>query len=84
MRILRLPDVLRARGRSRSSHYLDIKNGVFTRPIKVGMRAVGWPDNEVNQLNSAAVAGKSTEELRQLVLDLEKERKRVNSLGVQK
>jgi hypothetical protein len=35
--ILRLPDVLRERGRSRSAHYLDIQQGLFTIRCKIGI-----------------------------------------------
>jgi prophage regulatory protein len=78
-RILRLPDVLRARGRSRSAHYLDIRKGLFTPPVHVGERAVGWPAAELTILNAARIAGKTTEELRQLVASLVAAR---NSQGV--
>ncbi len=73
--ILRLPSVLRERGRSRSSHYLDIKQGVFTRPVLIGQRAVGWPATEVATLNAARIAGKSDDEIRTLVAKLEAARK---------
>ena len=75
--ILRLPIVLRERGRSRSSHYLDIQQGLFTPPISIGLRAVGWPVNEVATLNAARIAGKTDEEIRALVLKLEASRKTV-------
>jgi prophage regulatory protein len=68
--ILRLREVLHARGRSRSSHYLDIKRGVFTRPVLIGTRAVGWPAEEVEALNRARIAGKSEAEIRTLVAAL--------------
>ncbi len=73
--ILRLPVVLRKRGRSRSAHYLDIQQGLFTRPVQIGLRAVGWPDNEVDSLNEARIAGKSEVEIRELVAKLEVARK---------
>ncbi len=73
--ILRLPAVLRERGRSRSAHYLDIQQGLFTRPVQIGLRAVGWPENEVLALNAARIAGKSNDEIRQLVIKLEITRK---------
>lgn len=73
--ILRLPDVLRERGKSRSAHYLDIKQGLFTRPVPIGLRAVGWPAHEVAALNAARIAGKSEEEIRTLVTKLETARK---------
>ncbi len=74
-KILRLPTVIHERGRSRSSHYSDIQQGLFTRPIPIGLRAVGWPDYEVTALNAARIAGKSDEEIRSLVISLEAARK---------
>lgn len=73
--ILRLPAVLRERGRSRSAHYLDIQEGLFTHPVSIGARAVGWPSDEVAALNAARIAGKSEEQIRALVVALEAARK---------
>ena len=73
--ILRLPVTLKRRGRSRSSHYLDIKNGLFVKPVQIGLRAVGTPEDEVDALNAARIAGKSDEEIRALVVKLEAARK---------
>ena len=73
--ILRLPAVLRERGRSRSAHYLDIQQGLFTHPVQIGLRAVGWPAHEVAALNAARIAGKSDDEIRSLVVKLEAARK---------
>lgn len=73
--ILRLPAVLRERARSRSAHYLDIRQGLFTHPVHIGLRAVGWPASEVAALNSARIAGKTTDEIRALVAKLEAIRK---------
>jgi prophage regulatory protein len=63
------------RGRSRSSHYNDIQQGLFTRPVYIGARAVGWPAHEVATLNAARIAGKTDEEIRALVAKLEAARK---------
>ena len=73
--ILRLPAVLRERGRSRSAHYLDIQQGLFTQPVQIGLRAVGWPSMEVATINAARIAGKSEIEIRALVVKLEAARK---------
>ena len=73
--ILRLPTVLRERGRSRSAHYLDIQQGLFTRPVAIGLRAVGWPADEVAALNAARIAGKGEADIRALVAQLEAARK---------
>jgi len=73
--ILRLPAVLRKRGRSRSAHYLDIQEGLFTHPVSIGSRAVGWPEHEVDAINAARIAGKTDSEIRRLVRKLEVARK---------
>ncbi len=73
--ILRLPAVLRERGRSRSAHYMDIQQGLFTPPVPIGARAVGWPADELAALNAARIAGKSDDEIRALVAKLEAARK---------
>jgi len=68
--IHRLPTVLTKRGRSRSSHYNDIQEGLFTPPVSIGSRAVGWPDHEVETINAARIAGKSDDDIRELVFRL--------------
>lgn len=40
--ILRLPDVIKATGLSRSTIYEKIKNGEFPKPVKLGERSRGW------------------------------------------
>lgn len=46
--ILRLPDVKKRTGLSRSTIYLRISNDVFPKPISLGGRAVGWLDSEID------------------------------------
>lgn len=75
--ILRLPAVLAATGLSRSTIYLRIAQGVFTRPVSLGARAVGWPAHEVTAINAARIAGKSDAQMRDLVRELEIARKAV-------
>lgn len=74
--ILRLPTVLRMRGRSRSAHYLDIQQRLFPKPVVIGLRAVGWPDHEINAINEARIAGNNEDEIRALVIQLETARKK--------
>lgn len=69
--ILRLPTVKTLTGLSRSTIYLHISQGNFPRPISLGARAVGWPENEIEALNAARVAGKTDTEIRALVAALE-------------
>lgn len=73
--ILRLPSVIKQSGLSRSNIYLRIQNGLWTSPVSLGGRCVGWPVHEVNQLNLARIQGKSDEEVFALVISLEEGRK---------
>jgi prophage regulatory protein len=73
--ILRIPAVKNESGLARSTIYLRIKEGLWTRPVSLGARAVGWPSYEVEAINAARIAGKSDEEIRKLVVKLEAARK---------
>lgn len=73
--IYRLPAVKSESGLSRSTIYLRIAQGLWTKPVSLGARAVGWPAGEVAALNAARIAGKSNEEIRVLVVELEADRK---------
>lgn len=73
--ILRLPVVKTQAGLSRSTLYLRISQGLWTKPISLGGRAVGWPASEISKLNAARIAGKSNAEVRELVQILEAQRK---------
>jgi prophage regulatory protein len=65
--ILRLPAVKAQSGYPRSTLYLRISQGLWTKPVRLGTRAVGWPSNEVAALNAARIAGKTEAEIRLLV-----------------
>ena len=73
--ILRIPAVKSESGLSRSTIYLRIAEGLWTRPVRLGARAVGWPSDEVAAINAARIAGKTDEEVRALVAKLEAARK---------
>lgn len=73
--ILRLPAVKADSGLSRSTLYARIKGGLWTRPVSLGPRAVGWPSDEVAALNAARIAGKDDVAIRALVARLEAARK---------
>ena len=72
--IHRLPVVKSETGLSRSTIYLRITQGLWTKPISLGGRSVGWPASEIATLLAARIAGKSDEEIRILVKKLEAER----------
>ena len=45
--ILRLPEVKKNTGLSRSTIYLRISQGTFPKPVSLGTRAVGWLELEI-------------------------------------
>ncbi len=45
--ILRLPQVKTRVGLSRSSIYLGVLQGTFPKTVKLGARAVGWLEGEI-------------------------------------
>ncbi|MGY6404615.1 helix-turn-helix transcriptional regulator [Vibrio parahaemolyticus] len=48
-KIIRLPEVIKETGLSRSTIYLRMSKGDFPQSISLGDRAVGWLQGEVNQ-----------------------------------
>jgi prophage regulatory protein len=68
MQILRLPTVKDRFGhRADASVYNAIKDGLCTTGVAIGQRAKGWPDYEIDAINAARVAGKSADQIRELV-----------------
>ena len=48
LNILRLPEVLKITGLSRSSIYAFCKENTFPKPIKISQRTSGWLENEIS------------------------------------
>ena len=82
--IFRLPAVKTESGYSRSTIYLRISQGLWPKQVSLGPRCVGWPAHEVAALNAARIAGKTDDEIRLLVVSLEKARKAVDQPPPQK
>jgi prophage regulatory protein len=75
MTIYRLPQVKEYTGhRSSATIYGAIREGLFVRPIRIGARAVGFPDYEISAIVNARIAGKSKEQIKALVDKLHSER----------
>ena len=47
-RVLRLPRVQARTGLARSTIYVRVADGSFPQPIRLGARAVGWIESEVD------------------------------------
>ena len=68
--LLRRRQVELRTGYARSTLYLRVKQGLWPRPVRLGIRAVGWPAGEVAALNGARIAGLSDTQIRSLVTRL--------------
>lgn len=71
MALIRISAVLVETGTSRSKLYADVTSGLFTRPVKLGPRASGFPSSEVKAIVDARIAGFSEDQIRSLVKRLE-------------
>ena len=58
-----------------STFQRHVAEGLFTKPVKLGPRSVGWPASEVAAIHAARIAGQSDEEIRVLVSRLHELRK---------
>ncbi|HEV8712668.1 MAG TPA: AlpA family transcriptional regulator [Candidatus Binatia bacterium] len=56
--LLRLPEVCRRTGYSRSEIYRRIATGDFPAPVKLGERASAWPEHEVTAWCGARIAAR--------------------------
>jgi len=75
MAILRIETCkLEAGYRSNASIYNLIRDGLWTKPVHIGQRSVGWPDDEVRALCAARIAGMVDSEIRELVNRLHSKR----------
>lgn len=73
--ILRIQQVKAIVGhKSNSSIYGAVRLGLFTSPIRIGERAVGWPDYECDAIVNARIQGKGKEEIKALVNKLHSNR----------
>lgn len=72
--IQRLIKAKESLGVSRSTFYLQIAEGLITKPVQIGARAVGWPSYEIQAIVNARIAGKTIAEIKALVRELESQR----------
>lgn len=62
--------------KSDSGIYNAVARGLITKPVKISLRASGWPDDEIDAIIEARIAGASNDDIRALVATLH-ERRRV-------
>jgi prophage regulatory protein len=61
VRFLRLREVIARTGRSRSTIYASAAQGKFPKPIKLGVRSVGWVEADVQQWQDERIAASRAE-----------------------
>lgn len=69
--LYRRPLVCNMMGKSRSTLYRDIGKGMCTSPVNIGGERVAWPGHEIESIIKARIAGKSDEQIKALVAELE-------------
>lgn len=67
---LRLPELIRRRGTSRSATYRHIAQGLLPAPVHIGPRTSAWPEHEIEAIDRARLAGANDEAVRRLVAEL--------------
>lgn len=77
MFMLKLRQVASTTGKGRSAIYADIKNGLFTKAVRLGAKAVAWPSSEVETILDARVAGYTDCQLRELISKLHSARTKI-------
>jgi len=70
LKLIKKPKALDALAESNSTFYSNISKGLVTPPIRLGAQSVAWPQHEIEAIISARIAGKSPEEVKQLVIEL--------------
>ena len=74
LKYVTLPEVLRRKGGGKSSLYSAIKVGDFPKPIKLGLRRIGWPEHEVDAVMQFFLRGENQTELKAFVKKIETNR----------
>ena len=69
-----LPEVLRRKGGGKSTLYAEIKEGCFPRPVKLGLRRIGWPEHEIDAVMQFFLRGETQAELKAFIKKLETNR----------
>jgi prophage regulatory protein len=60
--------------RSDASIYNNIRDGLWTKAVPIGLRSVGWPADEVEAINNYRIAGATDDQIRELVKRLHAKR----------
>ena len=75
--LIRRPEVLTLTARSKSALQLDEKAGLFIPPVSIGQRAVAYLKHEVEAIIQARIEEQTPTQIRHLVSELIKQRKKI-------
>jgi len=75
--LIRLPKVLDKTGQKKSMVYDHISKGTLPEPIAISDRARAWIASEIDAIVAARIAGKSDDEIRELVKTLTAKRQQI-------
>lgn len=68
--LLRPKQAMERLGLPRTPFYEDVRNGLLPPLVKIGPRASAIPSNEVDAVISYRIAGKTSEDIKSLVIRL--------------
>lgn len=74
LKVIRIKEVLRSTGFTKSTFYTRINDGLMPKPISLGERASGYLEHEIQEVLTSMAAGKSTDEIKALVISLSQQR----------
>ena len=73
--LIRVPEVTKRLGhKCVASTYNDVRRGLITKQLPIGVRAVGWPLGEIEALAEARSVGVSADGIRAMVDSLHAKR----------
>jgi len=81
LKIVRARDARLQFGIGTSTLYEWIARGIMTPGIPLGVRSVGWPQHELDQIAAARIAGWTDNDIRELVQDLVAARTQAGNLA---
>lgn len=80
-KLIKQPAVLQLTAQAKSTLHVNIKRGLIPAAVKIGGRSVAYIESEILAVNAARIAGKSDDEIRQLVARMMADRKKIDVQG---
>lgn len=81
IKFLRVGSVCGMIDEPQQSFLYKVRKGLFTKQVKLGARSAAWPAHEIESVLRARMAGKTDDQIRQLVKALEEQRKLPNAFN---